>query len=134
MNEMRQQRVQCLSPAGLHQMAYVEWGDPANPRVLVCVHGLTRCGRDFDFLAAALADHYRVALLNSKNAWRILGQESYAFEVAQWYDWNMRDKVVFVPIGNAGNITAIMSGFLKLLRLNEQKRGEDFQDRRISFL
>ncbi len=60
MNEMRQQRVQCLSPAGLHQMAYVEWGDPANPRVLVCVHGLTRCGRDFDFLAAALADHYRV--------------------------------------------------------------------------
>lgn len=64
-----------------------------------------------------LADHYRVALLNSKNAWRILGQESYAFEVAQWYDWDMRAKVVFVPIGNAGNITAIMSGFLKLFRL-----------------
>lgn len=64
-----------------------------------------------------LADHYRVALLNSKNAWRILGQESYAFEVAQWYDWNLSGKVVFVPIGNAGNITAIMSGFLKLLRL-----------------
>ena len=64
-----------------------------------------------------LADHYRVALLNSKNAWRILGQESYAFEVAQWYDWDLRGKVVFVPIGNAGNITAIMSGFLKLHRL-----------------
>jgi threonine synthase len=61
-----------------------------------------------------LADHYRVALLNSKNAWRILGQESYAFEVAQWYDWDLRSKAVFVPIGNAGNITAIMSGFLKL--------------------
>lgn len=64
-----------------------------------------------------LADHYRVALLNSKNAWRILGQESYAFEVAQWYDWQMDGKVVFVPIGNAGNITAIMSGFLKMLQL-----------------
>ena len=64
-----------------------------------------------------LADHYRVALLNSKNAWRILGQESYAFEVAQWYDWDMGGKAVFVPIGNAGNITAVMSGFLKLLRL-----------------
>lgn len=64
-----------------------------------------------------LADHYRVALLNSKNAWRILGQESYAFEVAQWYDWDMAGKAVFVPIGNAGNITAVMSGFLKLLRL-----------------
>ncbi|MDO9630326.1 MAG: pyridoxal-phosphate dependent enzyme, partial [Humidesulfovibrio sp.] len=61
-----------------------------------------------------LADNYRVALLNSKNAWRILGQESYAFEVAQWYDWDMQGKCVFVPIGNAGNITAIMGGFLKL--------------------
>jgi len=37
--------------------------------------------------------------------------------VAQWYDWDLRGKVIFVPIGNAGNITAIMSGFLKLLRL-----------------
>jgi len=55
-----------------------------------------------------------VALLNSKNAWRILGQESYAFEVAQWYDWDMAGMCVFVPIGNAGNITAIMGGFLKL--------------------
>jgi len=52
--------VQCLSPAGLHRMAYVEWGDPRNPRVLVCVHGLTRLGRDFDRLAQALADDYRV--------------------------------------------------------------------------
>lgn len=52
--------VRCLSPAGFHRMAYVEWGDPANPRVLVCVHGLTRSGRDFDFLARALADEYRV--------------------------------------------------------------------------
>ncbi len=64
-----------------------------------------------------LADNFRVALLNSKNAWRILGQESYAFEIAQWYDWNLRGKCVFVPIGNAGNITAIMAGFLKLFDL-----------------
>jgi len=56
----RHGRVQCLSPAGFHRMAYVEWGDPANPQVLVCVHGLTRCGRDFDFLAQSLADRYRV--------------------------------------------------------------------------
>ncbi|MGE4551646.1 MAG: pyridoxal-phosphate dependent enzyme, partial [Desulfovibrionaceae bacterium] len=64
-----------------------------------------------------LADNYRVALLNSKNAWRILGQESYAFEVAQWYDWDLSGKCVFVPIGNAGNITAVMAGFLKLYEL-----------------
>jgi pimeloyl-ACP methyl ester carboxylesterase len=41
-------------------MAYWEWGDPANPRVLVCVHGLSRQGRDFDTLAAALCSDYRV--------------------------------------------------------------------------
>jgi pimeloyl-ACP methyl ester carboxylesterase len=33
---------------------------PANPRVLICVHGLTRNGRDFDVLANALASDYRV--------------------------------------------------------------------------
>jgi pimeloyl-ACP methyl ester carboxylesterase len=60
MTPMRQRHVQCLSPAGFHRMAYVEWGEPANPRVLVCVHGLTRCGRDFDYLAQALAGEYRV--------------------------------------------------------------------------
>jgi len=55
-----QHKVQCISPAGLHRMAYRQWGDPANPAVLVCVHGLTRCARDFDTLAEAMADRYRV--------------------------------------------------------------------------
>ncbi len=57
---MREGKVKCLSAAGFHHMAYVEWGDAANPRVLVCVHGLTRCARDFDFFAQALAADYRV--------------------------------------------------------------------------
>ncbi|HEY0294996.1 MAG TPA: alpha/beta hydrolase [Bordetella sp.] len=52
--------VTCTSPAGLHRMAYWEWGDPANDQVLVCVHGLTRTGRDFDELARALAGDFRV--------------------------------------------------------------------------
>jgi pimeloyl-ACP methyl ester carboxylesterase len=41
-------------------MAFTEWGHPANPKVLVCLHGLTRQGRDFDTLAQALAEEYRV--------------------------------------------------------------------------
>ncbi len=64
-----------------------------------------------------LAEHYRVALLNSKNSWRVLGQESYAYEVAQWYGWNMADKALFMPIGNAGNITSMISACLKMHRL-----------------
>ena len=52
--------VQCLSPAGLHRMAYKSWGDPLNPRVLVCVHGVTRVSGDFDALAEAICGTYRV--------------------------------------------------------------------------
>lgn len=58
--EPRERSVQCASPSGLHRMAYTEWGDPANPQVLVCVHGLSRNGRDFDDLARAMTDSHRV--------------------------------------------------------------------------
>jgi threonine synthase len=61
-----------------------------------------------------LSDHYQVALLNSKNPWRIRGQESYAYEIAQSFDYDLTKKAVLVPIGNAGNITAILQGFLRL--------------------
>ena len=60
MSAMREGAVRCIDPHGFHWMRYVEWGDAANPRVLVCVHGLTRNGRDFDFVAQGLADAYRV--------------------------------------------------------------------------
>lgn len=60
MTAARIKSVQCISPAGLHRMAYKEWGDPDNQKVLVCVHGVTRVGDDFDSLALALSDQYRV--------------------------------------------------------------------------
>jgi len=60
-----------------------------------------------------LSERYNVALLNSKNAWRIPGQESYSYEIAQDFEYDLKNKVVVVPIGNAGNITAVISGFLK---------------------
>ncbi len=49
-----------LGPHGFHRVAYVEWGDADNPRVVICVHGLTRNGRDFDYLARELARDFRV--------------------------------------------------------------------------
>jgi pimeloyl-ACP methyl ester carboxylesterase len=58
--EPRLCHVQCLAPEGLHRMAYWEWGDAANPKVLVCVHGLSRQGRDFDTFARAMRGEYRV--------------------------------------------------------------------------
>lgn len=41
-------------------MSYKEWGDPKNTKVLICVHGITRVADDFDMLAQALQDDYRV--------------------------------------------------------------------------
>ncbi|MBS0506315.1 MAG: alpha/beta hydrolase [Proteobacteria bacterium] len=62
--------VPCLGPAAAgaaaeqgHRMAYWEWnetGNPAHPHVIVCVHGLSRQGRDFDALARRLCRQARV--------------------------------------------------------------------------
>jgi len=60
MTEPRLNHVLCLDARGLHRMAYWEWGDPACRHVVVCVHGLTRQGRDFDTLARALCGQVRV--------------------------------------------------------------------------
>lgn len=57
---MREQKLQHLGPGGFHQVAYREWGDADNPRVLVCVHGISRRASDFDQIAHALSDEYRV--------------------------------------------------------------------------
>jgi len=59
-NQPRLASVQCLHPGGLHRLAYWEWGDPDCDDVVVCVHGLTRQGRDFDVLAQALQAGRRV--------------------------------------------------------------------------
>ena len=58
--EPRRRSVQCASPKGLHRIAYLEWGDPRNRDVLVCVHGLTRSAQDFDSLARELCGQFRV--------------------------------------------------------------------------
>jgi pimeloyl-ACP methyl ester carboxylesterase len=60
MSEARIRSVQCVSLTGLHNMSYKEWGAADNPNVLVCVHGVTRVGDDFDNLARAMCGHYRV--------------------------------------------------------------------------
>jgi len=57
---MREGFVRCWDPHGFHFLRYVEWGDPRNKHVLVCVHGLTRNARDFDYVAEHLEDAYRV--------------------------------------------------------------------------
>lgn len=57
---MIQRSLDCLGPHGFHRIAYWEWPGPDKARTVVCVHGLTRNGRDFEGLAAALSTAYRV--------------------------------------------------------------------------
>ncbi len=80
---MRMKSFLGLSLEGFHRVAYTEWGDPASERVAICVHGLTRQGRDFDVLAAALTKRgYRVVCPDivgrGKSDW-LSNPEGYAF-------------------------------------------------------
>ena len=81
---MRELALPCLSPHGFHRLAYYEWGDPANPKVAICVHGLTRNGRDFDDLAHALSSEYRVLCPDipgrGKSEW-LAHKEEYSYPV-----------------------------------------------------
>ncbi|HEY0201473.1 MAG TPA: alpha/beta hydrolase [Burkholderiaceae bacterium] len=66
MTEPRLNYVPCVGAgkqAGIRRMAYWEWnatGDAGHPHIVVCVHGLSRQGRDFDTLARSLSTRARV--------------------------------------------------------------------------
>lgn len=50
-----------LATHGYHKIHYLEWGDPQSEKVVLCLHGFSRNGRDFDYLAQDLAlKGYRV--------------------------------------------------------------------------
>lgn len=57
---MRESAYRSLGAHGFHRVAYTEWGDAGNDRLVICVHGLSRNRRDFDTLAGVLARDFRV--------------------------------------------------------------------------
>ncbi len=57
---MQIRRIEVEGPDGRYGLSFADWGDPRASRAVVCVHGLTRSGRDFDHLAAVLAQDARV--------------------------------------------------------------------------
>jgi pimeloyl-ACP methyl ester carboxylesterase len=79
---MREYDLAALGPHGFHRLHYYEWGKPDNGRVLICVHGLTRTGRDFDSLARAMSKEYRVICPDvagrGKSPW-LLHKEDYGY-------------------------------------------------------
>ena len=81
---MLERTLPCLGPHGFHQLRYYEWGAADNPHVVICVHGLTRNGRDFDEIAKALSSEYRVLCPDvpgrGKSEW-LSHKEDYAYPV-----------------------------------------------------
>jgi pimeloyl-ACP methyl ester carboxylesterase len=91
-----------LNPHGFHRIAYTDWGNAANPHVVLCVHGLTRNGRDFDYLARTLQSQCRVVCPDvvgrGRSAW-LEHKEDYTFRqyqidaaalIARTTDWHGR--------------------------------------------
>jgi|GraSoi_2013_60cm_1033757.scaffolds.fasta_scaffold04165_2 pimeloyl-ACP methyl ester carboxylesterase len=61
---MQQRYFQALGNGSFHRIAYTDWGHVGNPHVVLCVHGLARNSRDFDYLAAALTPECRVVCMD----------------------------------------------------------------------
>jgi pimeloyl-ACP methyl ester carboxylesterase len=74
----------CATPHGFYRMAYAEWAGPVGAPTVLCVHGLTRNGRDFDPLAEALSSDFRVVcpdiLGRGKSDW-LEHAEDYGYPV-----------------------------------------------------
>ena len=113
--DMRSCYLPALNDHGFHQLHYTEWGDRENPRVLVCVHGLTRNARDFDFLARRLADHYRVVCLDVAGRG---GSDRLPDPLAYGYPQYLRDTACLLAHLNAPQVDWVgtsMGGILGML-------------------
>jgi pimeloyl-ACP methyl ester carboxylesterase len=79
---MKSDTVLGLSSKGFHRIHYTDWGSPDAERIVICVHGLTRNGRDFDTLAQALLPDFRVicpdVVGRGKSDW-LQAKEDYAY-------------------------------------------------------
>nr|QNO52443.1 threonine synthase [Methanosarcinales archaeon ANME-1 ERB6]QNO53375.1 threonine synthase [Methanosarcinales archaeon ANME-1 ERB6] len=67
-------------------------------------------------IVRVLCEEEKLYLLNSVNPYRLEGQKTIAFEVAEKLGWKALDRVI-LPVGNAGNLSAIFKGFLELKTL-----------------
>jgi threonine synthase len=64
-------------------------------------------------LARKMAEKKKLYLLNSINPYRPEGQKSVLFEIMDQLEYNVPDRII-LPVGNAGNITAVYKAILEL--------------------
>ena len=79
---MQQKNYLGINLKGFHKLAYTEWGEQHADKTIVCVHGLTRNSRDFDYLAKTMSQDYRLVCPDivgrGKSDWLPQGQ-GYGF-------------------------------------------------------
>lgn len=108
--------------AGLHCIVLVPAGKIASGKLVqAIVHGahVIQVKGNFDYalrVVRKLCSIYPLYLLNSVNPYRLEGQRTIAYEVYEQLGYKVPD-VVVVPVGNAGNISAIWKGFKELMHL-----------------
>jgi pimeloyl-ACP methyl ester carboxylesterase len=118
MNTPRSGEVRCLNRLGFHTVRYTDWGDPANPRVLLCLHGLTRVGSDFARLADALSDCYRVVCPDvagrGRSDWlpdpKLYGLPQYSFDMTSLIARTGADRVDLLGTSMGGLIGLSLAG------------------------
>lgn len=82
---MKSDYIFCLSPEGYHQVAFTEWGEQRADEVpVICAHGMTRNGRDFDVLARHLSEQGRHVfcpdIVGRGNSGWLKNKQNYSFE------------------------------------------------------
>jgi len=118
MSTPRWGQVRCLSRAGFHTMRYSEWGAADNPRVLLCVHGLTRVGTDFAHLAENLSDSYRIVCPDvvgrGRSDWladpMLYGLPQYSFDITTLIARLNADRVDLLGTSMGGLIGLSLAG------------------------
>jgi pimeloyl-ACP methyl ester carboxylesterase len=104
-----------------HKISYADFGDPTNENVVLCVHGLTRNGRDFDKLATQLSSNFRVICLDVVGR----GQSDWLENKYHYnYDTYYRDTLLFIEEMNLKNFHFIgtsMGGIIGFLIASKHK-------------
>ncbi|MEN8235933.1 MAG: alpha/beta hydrolase [Pseudomonadota bacterium] len=117
---MQQKNYLGINPAGFHRLAYVEWGEQHFDKTIVCVHGLTRNSRDFDYLAKVLSQDYRLVCPDivgrGKSDWLPHGQ-GYGFPQ---YLSDMTALIARVDVSQVDWIGTSMGGLIGMVMAAQQ--------------
>jgi pimeloyl-ACP methyl ester carboxylesterase len=105
-----------ISRQHFHRIAYTDWGNPESERIVMCVHGLTRQGRDFDPLAAVLARQgYRVVcpdLVGRGRSGRLRDPDDYALPQ---YVVDMTTLIARLGVREVDWVGTSLGGFIGLI-------------------